>query len=147
MLVPLDRSVVFLAKATSNLLFLLAVEVIAVPLFYFFFMTSVPLAESAALVLAPLVVGTVGVAGIGTLAVHHHGEHAREGRHAGGAVHPAGVPAALRLRFGYHGGRRGSGGLSGRVVPSMALAAGYDVVMLLASWVLYDFVSADGSPA
>ncbi|MEG2369466.1 MAG: heme exporter protein CcmB, partial [Raoultibacter sp.] len=35
LLVPLDRSVIFLAKATSNLLFLLVVEVIAVPLFYF----------------------------------------------------------------------------------------------------------------
>ena len=33
LLVPLDRSVIFLAKATSNLLFLLAVEVVAVPLF------------------------------------------------------------------------------------------------------------------
>ena len=37
LLVPMDRSVVFLAKSTSNLLFLLVVEVIAVPLFYFFF--------------------------------------------------------------------------------------------------------------
>ncbi len=37
---PLDRSVVFLAKATSNLLFLLVVEVVAVPLFYFFFLTD-----------------------------------------------------------------------------------------------------------
>ena len=41
LLVPLDRSVIFLAKATSNLLFLLAVEVVAVPLFYFFFLTTV----------------------------------------------------------------------------------------------------------
>lgn len=36
LLVPLDRSVVFLAKATSNLLFLLLVEIIVLPLFYFF---------------------------------------------------------------------------------------------------------------
>ena len=43
LLVPLDRSVIFLAKATSNLLFMLAVEVVAVPLFYFFFLTGVPL--------------------------------------------------------------------------------------------------------
>ena len=40
LLVPMDRSVVFLAKSTSNLLFLLVVEAIAVPLFYFFFLTT-----------------------------------------------------------------------------------------------------------
>ena len=40
LLVPMDRSVIFLAKATSNLLLLLVVEVIAVPLFWFFFLTT-----------------------------------------------------------------------------------------------------------
>ncbi|MDR1422843.1 MAG: heme exporter protein CcmB, partial [Coriobacteriales bacterium] len=38
LLIPLDRSVIFLAKATSNLLFLLIVEVITLPLFAFFFL-------------------------------------------------------------------------------------------------------------
>jgi len=38
LLVPMDRSVIFLAKATANLVFLLIVEVICVPLFFFFFL-------------------------------------------------------------------------------------------------------------
>ncbi len=67
LLVPLDRSVIFLAPPTSNLLFLLAVEVVAVPLFYFFFLTTVTPGESFWLLAVPLFVGTVGVAGIGTL--------------------------------------------------------------------------------
>ena len=67
LLVPMDRSVVFLAKSTSNLLFLLVVEVIAVPLFYFFFLTTTTPSESFWLLVVPLLVGTVGVAGIGTL--------------------------------------------------------------------------------
>ena len=58
LLVPLDRSVIFLAKATSNLLFLLAVEVVAVPLFYFFFLTTVTPGESFWLLAVPLFVGT-----------------------------------------------------------------------------------------
>ena len=37
LLAPIDRGALFLAKATSNLVFLLVVEVVAVPLFWFFF--------------------------------------------------------------------------------------------------------------
>ena len=67
LLVPMDRSVVFLAKATSNLLFLLVVEVVAVPLFYFFFLTTTTPSESFWLLVVPLVVGSIGIAGIGTV--------------------------------------------------------------------------------
>ena len=58
---------VYLAKVASNLLFLLLVELIAVPLFYFFFMTSSSPSDSFGLIVFPLVVGTIGVAGIGTM--------------------------------------------------------------------------------
>ena len=67
LLVPIDRSVVFLAKATANILFMCAVEVIAVPLFYFFFMTGQPAAPTLPAIVAPLIVGTIGMAGIGTM--------------------------------------------------------------------------------
>ncbi len=40
LLAPVDRAVVFLAKATSNLLFLLAVELVTVPLFFIFFLSG-----------------------------------------------------------------------------------------------------------
>ena len=40
LLAPLDRGVIFLAKATSNLVFLALVEVIAVPLYWVFFSIS-----------------------------------------------------------------------------------------------------------
>ena len=67
LLAPLDRSVIFLAKATSNMLFMFLVEVIAVPLFYFFFMSGQPVAPTFAAIVAPLLVGTIGMAGIGTM--------------------------------------------------------------------------------
>ena len=67
LLVPLDRSVVYLAKATSNFLFLLAVEIIAVPLFVFFFMTTETFSDSFLFLVFPLLLGTVGIAGIGTM--------------------------------------------------------------------------------
>ena len=67
LLVPLDRSCIFLAKATANILFMMAVEVITVPLFYFFFMTGEPVSPTLPAIVAPLLVGTIGMAGIGTM--------------------------------------------------------------------------------
>ena len=58
LLAPIDRSAIFLAKAVANILFMLAVEVITVPLFYFFFMTGAPIAPTLPAIVAPLVVGT-----------------------------------------------------------------------------------------
>ena len=58
-LAPVDRSLLYLGKALSNLLFMLVVEALGVPLF------TLPLLRlDLALV---LLLGTVGVAGVGTL--------------------------------------------------------------------------------
>lgn len=62
-------------KSTSNLLFLLVVEVIAVPLFYFFFLTTTTPSESFWLLVVPLLVAPVGVAGHRHAAVHYHHQH------------------------------------------------------------------------
>ena len=64
---PLDRGAVFLAKMVSNLVFLLLVEVIAVPLFWLFFSSYATPADTAWLMVVPLLVGSIGIAGIGTL--------------------------------------------------------------------------------
>ena len=140
LLVPLDRSVIFLAKATSNLLFLLAVEVIAVPLFYFFFLTTVTPGESFWLLVVPLFVGTVGVAGIGTLlstiTVNTRGKDVMLAVLFIPLVFPllwACVSATTAVVVGAEG-------YMDVMLTSLALGVGYDVVMLLASWVLYDFV-------
>ena len=66
LLAPIDRAVVFLAKATSNLLFLIAVEVVVIPLFFLFFLSGAQLAATTPMIVLPLLVGTVGVAGVGT---------------------------------------------------------------------------------
>ena len=140
LLVPLDRSVIFLAKATSNLLFLLAVEVVAVPLFYFFFLTTVTPGESFWLLAVPLFVGTVGVAGIvtllSTITVNTRGKDVMLAVLFIPLVFPllwACVSATTAVVVGAEG-------YMDVMLTSLALGVGYDVVMLLASWVLYDFV-------
>lgn len=140
LMVPLDRSVVFLAKAVSNFVFLLVVEVIAVPLFAFFFLSGAQLADTFPLAVIPLVVGTIGVCGIGTLlstiTVNTRGKDVM--------LAVLFVPVIFPLLYACVAATTvvlaGSDVWMEAFVPSIALAAGYDVVMLLLSWVLYDFV-------
>ena len=105
LLAPLDRGVIFLAKATSNLVFLALVEVIAVPLYWVFFSSFAAPADTGWLLVVPLVVGSIGIAGIGTML--HHGGHPRQGRHTGASVRARDLPASVRLRVGHHLRARG----------------------------------------
>lgn len=140
LLVPLDRAVVFLAKATSNVLFLLVVEVIAVPLFAFFFLAGATLAETTPYALLPLLAGTVGIAGVGTLlstiTVNTRGRDVM--------LAVLFVPIIFPLLYACASATTvmivGAAGAWDVFLPSMALACGYDAIMLLASWALYDFV-------
>ena len=135
LLVPMDRSVVFLAKSTSNLLFLLVVEVIAVPLFYFFFLTTTTPSESFWLLVVPL-----GVAGIGTLlstiTINTRGKDVM--------LAVLFIPLIFPLLYACVSATTavivGAEGYADIMLTSLALAGGYDVIMILASWVLYDFV-------
>lgn len=140
LLVPLDRSVVFLAKATSNLLFMLLVEVLAVPLFLFLFLAGEQMAGTFWMALGPLAAGTVGMAGIGTLLSTITAN--TRGRDVMLAV--LFVPLAFPLLYACAAATTAAvagGAAAGDVfLPSMALACGYDVIMILLSWVLYDFV-------
>ena len=140
LLVPLDRSVVYLAKATSNLLFLLAVEVVAVPLFAFFFMASATLAPSFGAIAAPLLLGTVGIAGIGTMlstiTVNTRGKDVMLAVLFVPLVYPllyACVTATTAAIVG------GEFWMDSFVLP-LVMAGAYDVIMLALCWVLYDFV-------
>ncbi|MDR2715426.1 MAG: heme exporter protein CcmB [Coriobacteriaceae bacterium] len=140
LLIPLDRSVIFLAKATSNLLFLFAVEAVTVPLFYFFFLTTTTPAASFWMIVAPLIVGTVGIAGIGTLlstiTINTRGRDVMLAVLFIPLVYPllyACVSATTAAIIG-------SEGFMDVFAPALLLAGGYDIIMVLLSWVLYDFV-------
>ena len=140
LLAPLDRGVVFLAKATSNLVFLAIVEVIAVPRYWVFFSSFATPAATAALIAVPLVLGSVGIAGIGTLLSTITA--ATRGKDVMLAL--LFVPIVFPLLYACVSATTAAlvGGvlMEEAFATSLALAAGYDVVMLLASWVLYDFV-------
>lgn len=139
LLVPLDRSVVFLAKATSNLVFMLIVELIVLPLFYFFFLTTTTPEPTWPMMAGPLLVGTVGMAGIGTLlstmTVNTRGRDVLLAVLFIPLVFPLLYSCVAATTVVIAGGDIGS-----VYVNSLLLAGGYDIVMILLSWVLYDFV-------
>ena len=140
LLAPIDRGAVFLAKATSNLVFLLLVELVAVPLFWLFFSSYANLAPSAWMMIVPLVIGSVGIAGIGTLlstiTMRTRGKDV--------LLTLLFVPIVFPLLYACVAATTavvvGGDVMAEMLLPSLALAAGYDVIMILASWVLYDFV-------
>ena len=139
LLTPLDRSVIFLSKATSNLLFLLLVELITLPLFYFFFLSGTQVAPTFWMVLGPLAVGTIGIAGIGTLlatiTMNTRGKDV--------LLAVLFIPLSYPLLYACVSATTVAilgGEITDVYIPALAVAAGYDVVMLLVSWLLYDFV-------
>ena len=139
LLAPVDRGVVFLAKATSNLLLLLVVEAVVAPLFWFFILAASPLADTAPLVLLPVLVGTVGIAGVGTLLSTITA--GTRGRDVLLAV--LFVPLMFPLLYACVAATSvavSGGDVEGVFRNAVLLAAGYDVVMILLSWALYDFV-------
>jgi len=67
LLSPIDRPIIFFAKAIGNLIFLLLVEVMIVPLFYFIFMgTGTVNSGPWWMVALALLVASIGIAGVGT---------------------------------------------------------------------------------
>lgn len=140
LLVPLDRSVVYLAKATSNFLFLLAVEIIAVPLFVFFFMTTETFSDSFLFLAFPLLLGTVGIAGIGTMlstiTVNTRGKDVMLAVLFIPLIYPLLYACVTATTAAICGGEFWMDSYT----MSLVMAAGYDVIMLALCWVLYDFI-------
>ncbi len=140
LLVPMDRSVIFLAKATANLFFLVVVEVACVPLFFFFFLGQVGVAPSWPIALIPLIVGSIGIAGVGTMlstiTINTRGKDVM--------LAVMFIPLLFPLLWACVSATTcalcAPEGWMSTFSASIALAGAYDMVMILLSWVLYDFV-------
>ena len=140
LLVPIDRSAIYLAKATANILFMLVVEVITVPLFYFFFMTGELVAETFPAIVAPLLVGTVGMAGIGTMLSTITINTRSKDVLLAVLFIPLIYPLLYACVTATTAAITGTEFWTDFFIMPLVLACGYDVVMLLVCWVLYDFV-------
>lgn len=140
LLSPVDRPVIFFGKAIGNMLFLGIVELITVPLFYFFFLTGEKLGGSAFLLIPPIIVGTIGIAGVGTLL-------------ATMTVNTKGkdfilailfIPAIFPLLWAVVGATTavivGNPDFMELYWRALIVGAGFDAIMLLAAYALYEFI-------
>jgi heme exporter protein B len=135
LLCPVDRQVIFAAKLFGNLIFIGVVELIAVPLFAVIY----DLPVLAWPVLPILLLGTIGVATIGTLfSVVAAGTRAREVL-LPLLVFPLLVPVVI-------GAVRATQGLVTSIpgdAPWLGLLAAFDVIFISIATVLFQFVVED----
>jgi len=140
LLAPVDRPIIFFAKAIGNLIFLLMVVAIVLPLFYFFFLAGKELGGPLWMLPLPLLVGCIGIAGVGTLL-------------ATMSVNTTGkdfilpvlfIPVMFPLLYASVAATSavliGDPGFEAIYWSALALGAGYDAIMLLAAYGLYEFI-------
>ncbi len=116
------------------------VEVVAVPLYWVFFSSFAAPADTGWLLVVPLLLGSVGIAGIGTMlstiTAATRGKDVMLALLFVPVVFPLLYACVSATTCALVGGDVFADGFA----TSLALAGGYDVIMILASWVLYDFV-------
>ncbi len=140
LLAPVSRAAVYLAKMTSNLLFLAVVELIATPLFFVFFLSGAGLASTTPYIVLPLVVGSVGIAGVGTFL----STMTMDTRGKDVLLAILFIPVIFPLLYACVSATSiAFVGIEGQMVDfwrSLAMAGGYDVIMIAAAWGLYEFI-------
>ena len=140
LLSPIDRPVIFFAKATGNLVFLLVVEVLTIPVFGLLFLSGRTFAGTVWLAVLPLVVGSIGIAGLGTLlatmSVNTKGKDFLLVIMFIPTIYPLllGVVAATSAAL------VGGAGALPEFWGGMAWVGGFDIIMLLIAFGFYEFI-------
>jgi len=134
LLCPVNRGMIFLGKMVGNLIFILAVEVVVIPLFVFLFEVAFFLPFQLLVVL----LGTVGFAGVGTLlsamAVHTRARDVMLPI----ILLPVTIPlvlAAVRASRVVLDGRDMS-----ELLPWLGMLVAFDLVMMTVAYLTFDYV-------
>jgi heme exporter protein B len=140
LLSPVDRPVIFMAKAVGNFIFLLIVQALTIPLFFVMFLSNRPIGGAWWMIPIALMVGSIGIAGVGTLlATISVNTRGRDFILAVLFV-PVQFPLLLAAVGATSAAVLGNPGYMAEFWRDIALAGGYDAIMLLASYGLYEFV-------
>jgi heme exporter protein B len=140
LLSPVDRPVIFFAKATGNLIFLLIVQTLTIPLFYLMFLSGRELGGELWMIPLALVAGSIGIAGVGTLlATISVNTRGRDFILAVLFV-PIMYPLLLATVGSISAAILGNPGYVAEFWQDLAMAGGYDAIMILAAYALYEFV-------
>lgn len=142
LLSPIDRPVIFFGKATGNLIFLMIVEMFIVPMFFFIFLASSldrPMGPIWMIALA-LFLGSIGIAGVGTLLATMSVNTKGKDFILAVLFIPIMFPLLLAVVAGTSVVLQADPEYARVFWQMMGLAAGYDAIMLLGAYALYEFV-------
>ena len=141
---PIDRPVIFFGKAVGNLIFLLIVEVFIVPLFYLIFLSSQSSQEMGPvwMIALALLLGSIGIAGVGTLLATMSVNTKGKDFILAVLFIPLMFPLLLAVVAGTSVVLQADPEYVATSWQMMGVAAGYDTIMLLVAYALYEFVLA-----
>jgi heme exporter protein B len=136
LLAPLDRGTIYLAKTAANFLFMVAAQVVLLPLFVLFF--NLPLIATVTRLTPVLLLGLLGFAAIGTLfAAVSLRTRAREVMlpmlmlPLAAPLFIAGLQTSAQLMAGQP---------FGAIAHWLRLIGAFDVVFLVVGWLTFEYV-------
>jgi len=140
LLAPVDRPVIFFAKAIGNLVFLLIVEALTIPVFAFLFLQGGGYGGSFWMIPLVLTAGSIGIAGVGTLLATMSVNTKGKDFVLTVLMVPLMYPLLLAAVSATTAAVLGGDGSVEQFWAGMGGIAGYDAIMLLAAYALYEFV-------
>ncbi len=140
LLSPVDRPVIFFAKAAGNLVFLLIVQTLTIPVFAFLFLQGREYGGDLWMIPLALLGGAIGIAGVGTLLATMSVNTKGKDFVLAVLFVPLMYPLLLAAVSATSAAVLGGDGYVQQFWSSMALVAAYDVIMLGAAFALYEFV-------
>ncbi|GAB4276632.1 MAG: heme exporter protein CcmB [Coriobacteriia bacterium] len=140
LLAPVDRPVIFFAKATGNLIFLAIVEALTIPVFAFLFLQGSGYGGAWWMIPLVLLAGSVGIAGVGTLLATMSVNTKGKDFVLAVIMIPLMYPLLLSAVSATTAAVLGGNTAAAQFWQGVGLMAGYDVIMLLAAFGLYEFI-------
>jgi heme exporter protein B len=132
--------VIFFAKATGNLVFLLIVQVLTIPVFAFLFLQEGSYAGEWWMIPLALFAGAVGISGVGTLLATMSVNTKGKDFVLAVLFVPLMYPLLLAAVSATSAAILGGDGSVQQFWTGMGMMAAFDVIMLLASFALYEFI-------
>ncbi len=140
LLSPVDRPVIFFAKATGNLIFLLIVELLTLPVFGLLFGTMTEFMSGLWMIVLAMFAGAVGISGLGTLLATISVNTSGKDFMLTVLFVPLIYPLLLGAVAATSAAMIGGADATTEFWQAMAWVGGFDVVMLLAAFGLYEFI-------
>lgn len=142
LLAPIDRPVIFFSKAAGNFIFLMIVETLSLPIFAFLFLQGRGSFPPQFYWMTPLVLiaASAGIAGVGTLLATMSVNTTGKDFVLTVLFVPLMYPLLLGAVIATSAAMLGGQDSASQFWTGLAYVAGYDVIMILAAYGLYEFV-------